>query len=104
MLLNLLHEVRVKWYAIGIQLNISTGTLDTIKVSSTDCGICLQEMLKFWLSSRSHNATLDDLLEALTSDPVGENTLAERTRHLQLTLNTQEAGMQLYLVNLTCDQ
>lgn len=66
-------------YAIGIQLNISTGTLDAIKVSSTHCGICLQEMLKFWLSSKSHNATLDDLLEALTSDPVGENTLAERT-------------------------
>ena len=98
MLLNLLHEVRAKWYVIGIQLDISTGTLDAIKAQTTDCGVCLQEMLKYWLSSKSHNVTLDALLESLASESVGENTLAEKTRHLHLILTTREGGIYLWLI------
>ena len=100
MLLNLLHEVRAKWYAIGIQLDISTGTLDAIKASNTDCGVCLQEMIKHWLSTKSHNATSDALLEALVSDTVGENTLAEKARHLHLTLNPHEGGIYIIITKL----
>ena len=84
-LLRLLHDVRVKWYDIGIQLDISTGTLDAIKAQYIECGKCLREMLKQWLHSKE--AIIDDLLEALSSEPVGENVLAENTRHLNLTID-----------------
>ena len=60
--------------------------------SRLDCGVCLREMIKYWLSTKSHNATSDALLEALVSDMVGENTLAEKARHLHLTLNPHEGG------------
>ena len=85
----LLHDVRSKWYNIGVQLNINTGTLDAIRREWYDCGDCLREMIKHWLSSGY--PTIDALMEALSSEPVGENKLAENTRHLDLTV-TAAAG------------
>ena len=92
MLLRLLHEVRAKWYDIGIQLDISTGTLDAIKTQHSKIGICLREMLKYWLSHKSKKATFDALIEALASDPVGENTLAENTRHINPFLTSDNGN------------
>ena len=89
-LLRLLHDVRAKWYDIGIQLNISMGTLDAIRAEHSECGKCLCEMLKYWLNSKSQQATFDALIEALSSEPVGENTLAENTRDLHLTVTSEE--------------
>ena len=86
MMWNLLYEVRVKWYALGIQLGITPGTLDAYRAQNSDYGDCLREMLRYWLSSKSHTATLETLLEALSSEPVGETVLAEKTRHIHLTL------------------
>ena len=91
----LLHDVRVKWYDIGIQLNISTDTLDAIRTENPEYGKCLREMLKHWLSSKSQQATFEALVEALSSEPVGENTLAENTRYLHLTV-APEAGAYVY--------
>lgn len=102
-LLRFLHDVRVKWYDIGIQLNISTGTLDAIRQENhSDCGKCLREMVKDWLNRKAPQATFDDLIDALTSEPVGENTLAENTRHLDVAI-TSEAGIHnaLYIVLYT---
>lgn len=92
-LLRFLHDVRVKWYDIGIQLNISTGTLDAIRQENqSDCGKCLREMVKDWLNRKYPQATFDALIDALTSEPVGENTLAENTRYLDVAI-TSEAGI-----------
>ena len=92
-LLRFLNDARAKWYDIGIQLNISTGTLDAINQENrSDCSKCLREMVKHWLNRKSPRATFDALIDALTSDPVGENTLAEKTRYLDVAI-TSEAGI-----------
>ena len=93
-LLRLLHDVRAKWYDIGIQLSISIGTLDAIKAEHSECGKCLCEMLKYWLNTQQ--ATFDALIEALSSEPVGENTLAENTRDLHLTVTSEKGTVSLY--------
>ena len=97
MLLRLLHDVRSKWYNIGIELDISTGTLDAIKAQNSDCDGYLREMIKHWLSMKSHKATFDDIVEALSSELVGEMALAENTRSLQLTL-TSSKGISAWTV------
>ena len=86
----MLYQVRAKWYDIGVQLDICTGTLDAIKVQNGELGVCLREMLNHWLKNKSQEATFDALIEALASEPVGENTLAENTRHLHLTVSSEE--------------
>ena len=92
-LLRFLHDARVKWYDIGIQLNISTSTLDAIRQENhSDCGKCLQEMVKHWLNRKFPQATFDALIDALTSEPVGEIILAEKTRYLDVVI-TSEAGI-----------
>lgn len=96
-LLRFLYDVRAKWYDIGIQLNISTGTLDAIRQENySDCGKCLREMMKHWLNRKSLLATFDALIDALTSEPVGENTLAETTRYLDLVVVTSEEGIIIH--------
>lgn len=98
MLVRMLHEVRAKWYDIGIQLDISTGTLDAIKVQNSESGSCLREMLNYWLRNKSKKAIFDALIEALASEPVGENTLAENTSHLYLTVTSEEGKYNNYSV------
>ena len=99
-LLRLLHDVRAKWYDIGIQLSISIGTLDAIKAEHSECGKCLCEMLKYWLNTQQ--PTFDALIEALSSEPVGENTLAENTRDLHLTVTSDEGMYMCTRMPLVC--
>ena len=78
MFTQLLNEVKAKWYDIGIQLDISPGTLDAIKSECHgELGACLREMGKHWINT-DENATYDALEEALSSGPVGENVLADK--------------------------
>ena len=72
-----LHDVRSKWYDIGIQLKVSIGTLDTIKANAGDDKECLREMLKEWLKRLSPLPTNNSLITALQSRTVGENRLAK---------------------------
>ena len=72
------YPVRHKWYDIGLELNISFRTLNVIK---TDCpqnsADCLREMLVEWLSRTSPAPCWSSLVEALSSEPVGEKRLAD---------------------------
>ena len=73
-----IYSVRHKWYDIGLELNISFRTLNVIK---TDCpqnsADCLREMLVEWLSRTSPAPSWSSLVEALSSEPVGEKRLAD---------------------------
>ena len=75
-------SVHHKWYSIGLELDISFPTLDGIKTNFRMTDECLTEMLKQWLTRTSPPPTWSGLVEALSSDPVGEKRLAE-TIHSQ---------------------
>ena len=72
MLVELLYEVRAKWYEIGLQLELHSGDLDAIKNSSSDS--YLREMLKLWLAE-NQSPTLKALSTALRTKAVGESRL-----------------------------
>ena len=95
-------SVRHKWYDIGLELEIPFQSLDVIK---TDCpsnsADCLREMLKQWLSRMSPAPSWSALVEALSSEPVGEKRLAGEI-HRQFCLpheqaNHEEAGAEATL-------
>ena len=73
--------VRHKWYYIGLELKIPFQTLNVIRTeqhnNTTDC---LTEMLQKWLTSISPPHTWSDIVQALSSAPVGEKRLAEEIR------------------------
>ena len=73
-----IYSVRHKWYDIGLELDIPFQTLNVIK---TDCpqnsADCLREMLVEWLSCTSSAPSWSTLVEALSSEPVGEKRLAD---------------------------
>ena len=72
------YSVRHKWYDIGLELNISFRTLNAIKADyPNNCADCLREMLVEWLSTTSPPPTWSGLVEALSSDPLGEKRLAD---------------------------
>ena len=70
-------SVRDKWYDIGVELNIPYTTLNVIeKDCPNNCADCLRKMLVAWLSSDSPPPSWSALVEALSSEPVGEKRLA----------------------------
>ena len=73
-----IYSVRHKWYDIGLELDIPFQTLNVIK---RDCpqnsADCLREMLVEWLSRTSPAPSWSSLVEALSSEPVGEKRLAD---------------------------
>ena len=78
----LLYSVRIKWYSIGVELEIRTGELDTIRATYSDPGECLTEMLKIWLKSINPLPTWKALKDALAAKPVDEEALAEQSKAL----------------------
>ena len=72
-----LYAVRLKWYDIGIELDIDPVELDEIKEKhNNDPSKCLREMIKVWL--RSLTATMKALEDALGSPAVNEKKLASK--------------------------
>ena len=67
--------MRAKWYILGLQLKLSTGTLDAIKAQFRNPRDQLLEMLKTWLTT-GDDPTWKNLTDALRSQTVGEIRLA----------------------------
>ena len=68
-------SINHKWYDVGLELKIVFTTLDNIKANFSETGKCLTEMLKHWLKNTS-DPSWSGLVEALSSEPVGEKRLA----------------------------
>ena len=72
-------EGRAKWYNLGVQLDVSPGTLDAIRLANQgDPDRCLTEALKKWLSSPSLYPSWSSLARSLRALPVGQEDLAEK--------------------------
>ena len=69
-------DVRAAWYPLGIQLKLSSGTLDSIRTQFQTPIDQLLEMLKTWLTT-GNNPTWKNLTDALRSQTVGRNDLAD---------------------------
>ncbi len=70
---------RKKWNNIGLELGLTVDVLENIpSEQTTDNGERLQEVLKKWLRSPSLNPSWESLAEALKSDIVGEEGLAQK--------------------------
>ena len=76
-----LHEVKVKWKQIGIQLEIPQSTLETIQQKcKDDPEEAFLQMINEWLKQITE-PSWSDIVEALKSRSVGKNIkLAEKIR------------------------
>ena len=70
-----LYDIRGKWYDIGVQIGIDTGTLQTIRNDYNDSGDALRELLTYWLK---RTPTWEALFKALRSRPVQASDKAEK--------------------------
>ena len=68
------------WYSLGVQLEISVGTLKRIELENRQITKCLLEMLIVWLQRTNPSPTWNALIEALESSPVDERPLADFAR------------------------
>ena len=75
-----IYEARAKWYDIGIELEIPTGTLKSIKSMYDSPAECLVEMLDTWLKQVDPKPSWRLLINALEQPAVGEERLAERLK------------------------
>ena len=76
-----IYEARAKWYDIGIELEIPTGTLKSIKSMYDSPAECLVEMLDTWLKQVDPKPSWRELINALEQPTVGEERLADRLKH-----------------------
>ena len=92
----LLHQIRKRWYDIGIELNIDVGELDIIRQKHDDPGDCLLEMIKIWLRSISPQPTWKLLAEALRGSILNEVAIAEEGKHEVAQANNAHCILVLY--------
>ena len=70
---------RAKWYDIGLELGLKSGTLDAIQqTNQNNTDICIRATLKEWLSRSDLRPSWSSLASSLRAPPVGLSHLAER--------------------------
>ena len=81
---NELHEVRAKWYHLGVQLNMKPSDLNAIRAQFMNKpDDCLLEMLSVWLTRTDPSPpSWERLVDALSSRSIGENEAAERLQSI----------------------
>ena len=73
----------MKWYNMGLELDIDPGTLDTIKTDNDNSDDRFRAMLTTWLKMVQPKPTLAALADALQSPTVGFERLAEQVLALK---------------------
>lgn len=74
-----LYDVRAEWENIGLALELSPGTLDSLKAPFKQPKDCLRDAVKEWLNT-CPDPSWKGLTQALRHCMVGKETLA---RHLE---------------------
>lgn len=76
---NFLIDVCLKWYDLGVELDVEEEALDEIKsVNSNQPRVCLREMLKVRLRAVDNPLSWKILAEALKSKVINEVELARK--------------------------
>ena len=76
-------DARTKWCNVGLELDIDSATLDSIKANSDNVEDRFRAMLTTWLRTAKPRPTLAALAEALRSPTVGCGHLAEQILSLK---------------------
>ena len=81
-LVNELHEVRAKWYHLGVQLNMTVPDLDAIKCQfMNNPDECLLRMLSAWLSKEVPSSpSWQRVVDALYSESINKKLVAEKIK------------------------
>lgn len=96
-ILNDIAPCRAKWNNLGIQLQVDTGTLESIELQYNAPGDQLREVVKAWLKSID-NPTWGAMIEALKSPAIGETRLAgELQQKYCFSEQTPVDGEQIYV-------
>ena len=85
-------DVSAHWYPLGLQLNVRTGTLDSIHMQFSDPRDQLREMLRTWLTT-SDSTSWKTLTDALRSRIVGARQLAENLETKYCMVEPTEADI-----------
>ena len=74
-----LYPIRLKWYDLGIELDIPEEELDEIRSKNRDdYGACLRDMITVRLKFRDDQLTWGHLADALKARAINELELAEK--------------------------
>ena len=72
-----MYDVRLKWYDLGLELDIPALKLDVIaQKNKNDHSDCLRDMLRVWLRFVDNPPTWDAIAKALTTKVIDELELA----------------------------
>lgn len=93
------YTARVKWYNIGLGLEVSVDTLDSIRERWDDDGDRLREMFKPWLKGINPTPTWKALIAALRRPSVGENELAGKLEK-EFCPEAREAQGKSYVIRV----
>ena len=93
-----IYSIHHKWYNIGLQLHISYHVLDGKKANNHTTDECLTEMLKHWLNC---DPSWSDLVQALSSEPVGENAIARQIHTRYCATQGDVDGTQRHVLRNT---
>ena len=86
-LVNELHEVRDKWYHLGVQLNVQIHDLKAIRAQyNNNPADCLIEMLSHWLTMTPPPPTWQRVVDALNSPSVERHRTAARIEQIHCSL------------------
>ena len=73
--------VSPKWYELGLRLQVSVHTLDSIEHDVRDCGKACRKMFQAWLRDK-RNGNWNDVVTALKSNSVKENGVADKLEEM----------------------
>ena len=80
---NFLYPIKLKWYDLGIELDIPEEELDEIKSKNSDgYGACLRDMITARLKFRDDPLTWGHLADALEAKAIDELQLAGKGNNL----------------------
>lgn len=72
-----LYDIRLKWYDLGLELEVKEEDLDEIRVKyKDDPSDCQREMIKIWLRFVDNPPTWNALAKALRAKAIKEIALA----------------------------
>ena len=88
---NEIHDVRTKWYDIGVELKVKISTLKSIEARYGDAKDCLREVITEWLKANDH-PTWKSLVDALKTRVIDEPKLAAELEAKYCSCSTESKG------------
>ena len=86
---NELHDIRTKWFDIGVELKVKTSTLKSIEAKYDDPKDCFREVISEWLKD---HPTWKSLVDALRTRVIDEPKLASDLEAKYCSCSTESKG------------